>query len=130
MKIKKIVPLLLIFFSAFLFTAKMGLAEEKDPLKLAPNIYSLLFENERVRVADIHFKPGDKIAMHSHPDHILYILSEGKIKLTYPDGNFKEVEAEPGRVMWSNAESHASENVGTTEFHAVIVELKEEKPQG
>ena len=108
------------------FAGRTVLAQEaeKDPLKLAPGIYSLLFENDQVRVYDIRFEAGDRIAMHSHPDHILYILSPGTIKLSYADGTSKDVTVEAGQVLWSNAESHQSENSGTTEVHAIIVELK------
>lgn len=112
----------ILLLGGFVFAAKPVLAE--DPLVLAPGIYSLLFENDQVRVCDIRFKPGDKIAMHSHPNHILYILSPGSIKLSYADGTSKQIDAQAGQVLWSNAESHMSENVGGTEVHAIIVELK------
>ena len=114
----------MVLFCGLVFTAKVALAEDQDPLKLAPGIYSLLFENDQVRVCDIRFKSGDKIAMHSHPDHLLYILSPGTIKLSYADGTSKTVDAQAGQVLWSKAESHVSENIGTTEVHALIVELK------
>ena len=111
-----------ILLSGLMFAAKPVLAQ--DPLEMVPGIYSLLFENDQVRVCDIRFKPGDKIAMHSHPNHLLYILSPGTIKLSYADGTSKQIEGKAGDVLWSNAESHMSENIGTTEVHAIIVELK------
>lgn len=115
-----------VLFYGLVLAGKPVLAQ--DPLELAPGIYSLLFENEGVRVCDIRFKPGDKIEMHSHPNHLLYILSPGTIKLSYADGTSKEISAQAGQVLWSNAESHQSENIGTTEVHAIIVELKEAAP--
>ena len=114
--------MMIVLLSSLVLSAKFAMAQ--DPLELAPGIYTLLFENDEVRVCDIHFKPGDKFAMHSHPDHLLYILSPGTIKLSYADGTSKEIDAQTGQVLWSKAESHMSENIGTTEVHAVIVELK------
>ncbi len=114
---------LMLLVTSLGFVAPLGWAQ--DPVELAPDIYKVLLENDRVRVADILFKPGDKIAIHSHPDHLLYILSPGKIKLSYEDGSAKEVDAKAGDTLWIPAESHASENVGATEFHALIVELKQ-----
>lgn len=106
------------------FSAKWVLAQ--DPVQVGPNIYKrVAFENERVRVCDIEFKPGDKIAMHSHPDHFVYVLSPGKLRLSYPDGTSKEMEAKEGDVVWVPAESHAGENIGDTDFKAIVVELKE-----
>ena len=122
---KKIIHMVsLMLVCGLVFAAKPVLAEDGDPLKMAPGIYSLLMENDNVRVCDIKMKPGDKIGMHSHPHHMLYILSGGKIQLSYADGTSKVIEAQPGQVLWSEAESHMSENVGDTEVHAIIVELK------
>ena len=51
-------------------------------MKVAKNVYKFIMENERVRVLDVLFKPNDKAAMHSHPDHLVYVLKGGKLKLT------------------------------------------------
>jgi quercetin dioxygenase-like cupin family protein len=42
-----------------------------DALKTAPDVYSLIMENERVRVLGVRFKPSQKALMHSHPDHVI-----------------------------------------------------------
>jgi len=101
------------------------LAMAQDPLEVGPDIYKLVFQNDRVRVMEITFKPGDKIALHSHPDHFVYVLSGGTLALSSPDGTKKEFVGKPGDVVWISAESHAAENIGTTEFKGVVVELKE-----
>jgi hypothetical protein len=36
-------------------------AAAQDPLKAAPNMYKLLFENDRVRVMEVTFKPGRRL---------------------------------------------------------------------
>ena len=59
-----------------LMSAQVVLAE--DPLAVAPKMYKRLFENERVRVMEVTFEPGDKIAKHSHPDHFVTVLEPGK----------------------------------------------------
>jgi len=100
-------------------------AEGKDPLEVAPAVYTKKFENERVRVLEGHFKAGDSIAMHSHPDHFAYILGPGTLRLTYPDGRTQDVTAKAGEVIWIPAESHASQNVGQTEVHLLVIELKD-----
>lgn len=104
-----------------------GLASAQDPVEVGPHIYSVKFENEQVRVCEITFKVGDHIDMHSHPDHFVYVLAAGTLKLSYPDGREAEFVGEPGQIVWIPAESHAAVNTGSTEFHALVVELK--KPQ-
>lgn len=97
----------------------------QDPAKIAPNNYKCTFENERTRVCEVRVKPGEKIAMHSHPDHLVYAMDAGKLKFSYPDGKTQEAETKAGEVIWTKAESHAAENVGTADLRVLVVELKE-----
>jgi quercetin dioxygenase-like cupin family protein len=96
----------------------------QDPLKVAPGMYKLLMENESVRVMEVTIKPGDKIGMHSHPDHILYVLKPGTVTITTSDGKASEVIAKEGEVMWMPAVSHSAMNNGKTEFKGLVVEIK------
>jgi quercetin dioxygenase-like cupin family protein len=41
--------------------------KEMDPLVAASNVYTCLNENDRVRVLEVVFKPGDVAKMHHHP---------------------------------------------------------------
>jgi quercetin dioxygenase-like cupin family protein len=119
----------LVFTTLALFCAA-GTALAQDPAKVAPNNYKVLLENDRVRVLEFQSKPGDKIGMHSHPDCVLYSFSGGKTKFTYPDGKTTEREGQAGQAIWRNAETHATENVGTGELHILLVELKGSAKKG
>ena len=113
-----------VLLGVFLFGSKpVWAADYPDPYEVGAQYYTLLLENEDVRVSDIQFKPGDKMAMHSHPKHLAYAMTPGKIKFEYPDGTTKEVEIQTGQVIWAGEESHATENLGG-DFHLLLVELK------
>lgn len=99
-------------------------AMAQDPAKVASNNYKCTFENERVRVCEISIKAGELVPTHSHPDHVIYALSPGKMKITHADGKSTEVDIAKGQVLWTPAETHTGMNTGTTEIKAVIVELK------
>jgi quercetin dioxygenase-like cupin family protein len=103
-------------------TATRGAAQ--DPATAAPQNYTVLFENDRVRVLEHRSRPGEKVPMHSHQAHLGYVLSAGKVKFTFPDGQTTEVDAKAGEVLWLDPVSHAAENVGTTELRVLVVELK------
>ena len=105
------------------WVGKMVLAQ--DPLEVAPNMYKLLSENDRVRIMEVTSKPNDTVAMHSHPDHVAVFITDGTLTLSYPDGSFKEASGKAGEAMWIPAESHAAKNTGTTEVKIVVIELKE-----
>jgi beta-alanine degradation protein BauB len=95
-----------------------------DALQAAPEVSTLVMENDRVRVLDIKFKPGQKTVMHSHPDHVLYVLKGSKIKMTLPSGSTNEVNLKAGQAFWMNAGQHAVENLGKTEAHNLVIEMK------
>jgi quercetin dioxygenase-like cupin family protein len=95
-----------------------------DAATVAPNVYTVLFENERVRLLEARLKPGDKSALHSHPDYLVYNLDDGKVRFSGPSGEGEEVELNAGGVMWRDAEEHSAEGVGSTDVRALLFELK------
>jgi len=46
-----------------------------DPVQVASNVYTTLFENERVRLLEARLAPGDSSAMYGHPDYVVYSLT-------------------------------------------------------
>jgi hypothetical protein len=96
----------------------------QDPVKVAPKQYSVLLENDRVRVLKACLKPGDKIPMHSHPPRVIYQLADHVSRFTFPDAQAVETRSTAGEVKWGNPVTHSEENIGTTEGCALIVELK------
>ena len=96
----------------------------EDAVKVAPHAYKVVVENSRVRVLENQMKPGDKTALHSHPDLVAVAVSGGKFRFTSPDGQSMEIELEDGQAMFVEATEHSTENVGTDEPHVFLVELK------
>ena len=96
----------------------------EDAATVAPHVYKVLFENERARVLEVSLKPGVSTSMHSHPDYVVYVLSDGRVRLTSSSGEADEVDLPAGAVMWREAEVHATDNVGTTEVRALFFEPK------
>ncbi|MGZ7116489.1 MAG: cupin domain-containing protein [Methanobacterium sp.] len=96
-----------------------------DVLKVKNSGYNLLMENEKVRVMDMRLKIGQKSPMHNHPhDHVIYVFKDAKFKLSFPDGNSDEFELKAGTVIWMEAGSHETENIGRSEGHNLVTELK------
>jgi beta-alanine degradation protein BauB len=96
-----------------------------DPAKVAADVYTLVMENDRVRVFKVSFKPGQKTVMHGHPDHVVYVLADFTLNLMFPDGKSQEVPLKSGQALWIGAGPHAAQNIGKTEGLALVVELKE-----
>jgi hypothetical protein len=96
-----------------------------DAVETDGDKYSVVLENERVRVLRYHDKPGDRTLQHAHPDYVLYAESTFKRRLTFPDGRKQEVDVKAGSVVWVKGHVHIGENIGDTNTDVIIVELKE-----
>ncbi|MBI3859509.1 MAG: cytoplasmic protein [Thaumarchaeota archaeon] len=80
-----------------------------DVVKVAPKIVKVVLENDRVRVLEMNFNKGDKLAMHTHPANFVYAVTPQKYKSTTPDGRERIVELKKGEVYSSGAVTHSVE---------------------
>jgi beta-alanine degradation protein BauB len=99
-------------------------ARAQDPVKVASSTYTVIAENERVRVLSAKLEPGGKAAMHEHPVHIAVALTPATVKMTTGDGQTIDVVMKADEVLLQPAGKHATANATTTPIDVVIVELK------
>ena len=95
-----------------------------DPVATNPELYSVAFENDRVRVLRYHDHPGDRTQPHQHPDSVMITASAFDRRLHHEDRSI-DVALLPGEVRWLDAQEHSGENIGTTDSVSLFVELKE-----
>src|SRR5437667_11959169 len=86
------------------------MAASGDAAQVAPDVYKVVFENDRVRVLDVHMRPGAKSARHAHPDYVVYMMGAAKVKFTAADGTSAEAEF-PAGAVWRDAEEQAAEDI-------------------
>jgi hypothetical protein len=96
-----------------------------DPVETNPDHYSVVFENERVRVLQYRDEPGVRTTPHEHPDSVMITLSDFDRRLVGEDGASRDVELHAGSVRWLDAQTHSGHNIGTRPTHVMFVELKE-----
>jgi beta-alanine degradation protein BauB len=95
-----------------------------DPAVTDHGLYTVILENDRVRVLEYRDVPGDRTHPHDHPDSVMYTLSSFRRRL-HTAGEPRDVEIAAGTVAWLPAQRHAGENVGDAATHVLFVELKE-----
>ena len=98
-----------------------------DPVVTNPRHYSVVFENDRVRVLEYQDVTGERTTQHQHPDSVMYTLSTFRRRLVSGGGD-REVQLDAGTVGWLPAQEHHGENIGDTPTHVIFVELKEPGP--
>lgn len=117
---KKSVLIILLYFIV------SGNASAQDPLKVGPNIYKSLFENERGRVLEVTFEPGESIDVHQHPDHFVYVISAGKLRINVKNGETADYDLKEGEATFIPAQFHSATNIGNTKVKVIVIEIKKE----
>jgi len=96
----------------------------QDAAKVDAKHYTVAFENDQVRVLKVHYGPGEKSVMHSHPNTVAVFLTDAKGRFTFPDGKTQDFNGKAGDAIADDAKVHLPENTGDKAFDLVLVELK------
>lgn len=116
--------LLSIFTVLFAVIFLSGFSFAQDAAEVDPKHYKVEFENDQVRVLRITYAPGEKGAMHSHPEGMVIFLSDANGKFTFPDGKTEKRDFKKGFFSWVPATTHQGENVGDKPFELIQIEMK------
>lgn len=96
-----------------------------DALTAAPGNFKLLLNNDQVRVLQYTLLPGARDKWHTHPPRVGHVLSGAKIRVTRADGTHADYDEKTGDTYWGEfLPLHDTQNIGTTPYVAVLVEVK------
>jgi len=109
--------------AALLLSANTVVAQ--DATKVEPVHYRVAFENEYVRVVDMHYGPHEKSAMHQHSPGVAVYITPGHFRFTDENGKVIEADAKAGEARWFPAFKHKVENLSDKPFDGVYVEIKD-----
>ena len=99
-----ILPLLLL-------AAVVGAAVPKplDPVRVAPHIYELVFENEKVRVLRQTVRNGETAPLHAHMDRVMvYLQSCAWLEDDGQGGELMQL-FKIGEAVWAPADTHGGD---------------------
>ena len=116
-------PMTSVMLKFYLDTAK-SMSQHGDAVKVAPDSYKVVLENDTVRVLEVQIKQGAKSEMHSHPKSVAICLNDQRLRFTFPNGKSEDTDLKRGQAVWIDGLSHAVENVGNEDVSSVVVELK------
>ena len=113
------VALLCVCFTAIL--------SAQDAAKVDAKHYTVLSENDQVRILKVHYGPHEKSVMHSHPNAVAVFLTTSKARFTFPDGKTQDSTVKAGDAVYTPAATHLPENLGDEGMDVIVVELKRAK---
>jgi quercetin dioxygenase-like cupin family protein len=114
----------LTFYGVVLSLCLVPTLSAQDAAKVDPKHYTVISENDQVRILKVHYGPHEKSVMHSHPDAVAVFLTDASVQFTSPDGNKEPSAIKAGGAQYTPATTHLPENTGDTGMDAIVVELK------
>jgi hypothetical protein len=120
--------LILAFFLAGATAPPAVAQDKKGDQKATIRAQKILLDNERVRVAESVFKPGEQNPMQQRGYRVTRVLKGSTSLLrTHSDGRTEKLEWKEGGVYVSPADNASTKNVGKSEVTVYTVVLKPEK---
>jgi quercetin dioxygenase-like cupin family protein len=96
----------------------------QDAVRADPKHYTVVSENDRVRILRVHYGPHEKSVMHSHPATVAVFLTDAKGQFSFPGGKKQDFAVKAGETQYEGAITHLPENTGDAGIDVIVVELK------
>jgi len=96
----------------------------QDAAKVDPKHYTVMSENDQVRILKVHYGPHEKSVMHSHPAAVAVFLTDATGQFSYPDGKKESFAVKAGEAQYTPATIHLPENTSDKGMDLIVVELK------
>ena len=117
------VAILTVVLAGCAFTGtSMGQSPQKlqDAVTADAKHYSVVFENDIVRLLRVRLDAGDSTPAHAHVAYCAIELTDSSLK----EGDGPTSESKAGQVFCGDATSHAPKNVGKALAESIVVEFK------
>jgi quercetin dioxygenase-like cupin family protein len=113
--------------SVVLFAATLCLApllSAQDAVKVDPKHYTVVSENDEVRILRAHYGPHEKSVMHSHPAGVAVFLTDVKGRFTLADGKTEMMTRKAGDALYTPNVTHLPENDSDHAMDVIVIEFK------
>ena len=96
-----------------------------DPLRVAPHMHDLAFENDKVRVLKSTIRNGETAPLHAHPDRIIVYLNPCAWLEDDGKGGTQMKSYKFGEPIWAPATTHGGLTARVVEQCSLLeIELK------
>jgi hypothetical protein len=98
---------------------------EKDAVAIDPSHNKVLFENDRVRVVDVHFGLGEKGPVVDKRPRVIILVNDMHADVAKHEGDtLSPRDGKSGVIQWSLGGSQATMNRNETKLDNIVVEIK------
>lgn len=100
-----------------------------EPLTVGAKFSKKLGDTLSIKMYEFTVKPGDSWALHTHPDHIVYVLQGGKMALFIQAAGRQDTLTFPtGMALISGPLSDSGKNIGNTTMKLLVSDIY--RPRG
>ncbi len=99
-----------------------------DPLTVGAAFSNKFGDTLNMKMFEVTLKPGDSVAIHTHPDHSFYVLQGGKIEVNIQGAGVKIFDLKPGMGWLSGPLTDFGKNIGNTTVKWLEVDVY--RPRG
>jgi hypothetical protein len=103
---------------------KAAPAKAGEKKELPAGTTKVLLDNEKFRVTEVRFKPGEGGPPRERQPRVVRALSDGTMERTYTDGKTEKVEWKTGQVRYLPKDNFGNRNIGKTDVVLYVVEPK------
>lgn len=105
--------------------AGWALAQAVPSFVASPEIYKVIAENDKYRVIEVTWKPGQKDAVHGHPDSAVYYLNDCRLRNELAGSPAREGAPKAGTaIVQRPIAAHTIENIGSADCKLIMFEPK------
>jgi quercetin dioxygenase-like cupin family protein len=115
---------LVLYGVVLVYLCLVPIVSAQDAVKVDPQHYTVVSENDQVRILRVHYGPHEKSVMHSHPSTVAVFLTDAKGQFAYPDGKKQDFAVKAGEAQYEAPTTHLPENTGDNAMELIVVELK------
>ena len=100
-----------------------------EPLTVGAKFSKKLGDTLNIKMYEFTVKPGDSWALHTHPDHTVYVLQGGKMALFIQAAGKQDTLTFPtGMALISGPLSDSGRNIGNTTIKLLVQDIY--RPRG
>jgi len=96
----------------------------QDATKVDSKHYTVMSENEHVRILKVHYGPHEKSVMHHHPATVAVFLTDANGTFSYPHAKKENFTVKAGDAQYAAATTHLPENTSDKGMDVIVIELK------
>lgn len=100
-----------------------GTLGAQDKAKERAPVTKVLLENDKVRVTETTFQPGD-VSRSVRKDRTNYIVTDGRLERTTKAGKKTTYERKAGTALWLPADEDVVRNVGKNKYVVIGITNK------